>query len=60
MEAGRLAVGHVQAARLRDHRAPATLALHELLRELTREHAQRYEAELASRRPRAQRSSATT
>jgi len=40
----------VQAALLRDHRAPATLALLELLRELTREQAQRYEAELHGRR----------
>jgi DNA-binding transcriptional LysR family regulator len=53
-------VRYVQAARLRDHRAPATLALLELLRELTREHGQRYEAELATRKSRAQRSSATT
>jgi DNA-binding transcriptional LysR family regulator len=53
-------VRHVQAALLRDHRAPATLALLEILREVTREHARRYEAELASRRPRAQRSSAKT
>jgi DNA-binding transcriptional LysR family regulator len=53
-------VRHVQAALLRDHRAPATLALLELLRELTREHAQRYEAELAGRSSRAQRSSSTT
>lgn len=43
-------VRHVQAALLRDHRAPATLALLELLRELTREQAQRYEAELHGRR----------
>jgi DNA-binding transcriptional LysR family regulator len=53
-------VRHVQAALLRDHRAPATLALLELLRELTREHAQRYEAELAGRSARAQRSSSST
>jgi hypothetical protein len=39
-------VRHVQAALLRDHRAPATLAL----LELTREQAQRYEAELHGRR----------
>jgi DNA-binding transcriptional LysR family regulator len=59
----RLAAGpvrHVQAALLRDHRAPATLALLELLRELTREHAKRYEAELAGRSSRAQRSSSST
>jgi DNA-binding transcriptional LysR family regulator len=53
-------VRHVQAALLRDHRAPATLGLLELLRELTREHAQRYEAELAGRGSRAQRSSSAT
>jgi DNA-binding transcriptional LysR family regulator len=53
-------VRHVQAALLRDHRAPATLALLELLRELTREHAHRYEAELAGRGSRAHRSSSAT
>ncbi|HEX7297384.1 MAG TPA: LysR substrate-binding domain-containing protein [Solirubrobacteraceae bacterium] len=46
-------VRHVQAALLRDRRAPATLAVLELLRELTREHAQRYDAELQTRKRRA-------
>jgi DNA-binding transcriptional LysR family regulator len=52
-------VRHVQAALLRDHRAPATRALLEQLRELCRDHARRYEAERAGRRA-AQRSSAST
>jgi DNA-binding transcriptional LysR family regulator len=41
-------VRHIQAALLRDHRAPATLALLEILRELCREQAEHY-----SRRARA-------
>jgi DNA-binding transcriptional LysR family regulator len=45
-------VRHIQAARLRDHRAPATLAVLEILREVCREPAERYGAEIR-RRPRA-------
>jgi DNA-binding transcriptional LysR family regulator len=38
-------VRHIQAALLRDHRAPATLAVLEILREICREQAERYSAE---------------
>jgi hypothetical protein len=51
-------VRHVQAALLHDHRASATRALLEQLRELCREHARRYDAERRSTR--AQRSSSST